>query len=55
MSEEHKNFTERILELIKDDKELHDAFVRLMDSLTELNKEKAKRMKERRTHIDRVR
>lgn len=50
-----KGFEERIIELIKDDKELHDAAVRLIDSLTELNKEKAKRMKERRTHIDQVR
>lgn len=50
-----KEFTERLIELIRDDKELHDATVRLIDSLTELNKEKAIRMKERRTHIDRVR
>lgn len=49
------DFTERIIELIKDDKELHDATVRLIDSITELNKEKAMRMKERRTHIGQVR
>ncbi len=49
------DFTERIIELIKDDPELHDASVRLMDSITELNKEKAIRMRERRTHIDIVR
>ena len=51
----YKDFTERMLELIRDDKELHDAAVRLIDSLTKLNKEKAMRMKERRMHIDRVR
>lgn len=51
----YKDFTERILELIQDDVELHDAVVRFIDSLTELNKEKAIRMKERRTHIDQVR
>ena len=50
-----KDFTDRIIELIKDDKELHDAVVKFIDSLSELNKEKAIRMKERRTHIDRVR
>lgn len=52
---QHKDFTERLIELIKDDKELHDASVRLIDSITELNNEKAMRMKERRTHIDQVR
>ncbi len=50
-----KDFTERIIELIRNDPELHDAFVRLIDSITNLNKEKAIRMKERRTHIDQIR
>lgn len=32
-----KDFLERLIELVKEDKELHDAAVRLLDSLTETN------------------
>ena len=32
-----KGFVERLIELVKDDKELHDASVRLMDSMANNN------------------
>jgi hypothetical protein len=43
------DFIERIAELIKDDKELHDATVRLLDALTEVQKEQVIRMIKKRT------
>lgn len=50
-----KDRIDKIIELLKDDKEIHDATVRLIDSLTELNKETAIRMKEKRVCVDYVR
>lgn len=35
MNKETKDFKERLIELVKDDKELHDATVRLINALAE--------------------
>lgn len=44
----NKDFTERIIELLKDDKELHDAAIRMLNSYSELLHEQAIDRKEKR-------
>lgn len=46
-----EEFITRLLELIKDDKALHDATVKLIEASAELKREQAIRMKERRIHL----
>jgi len=43
-----KDFTERIIELIKEDKELHDATVRLINVTAAEKEERVKRMQMKR-------
>lgn len=43
-----KDFTERIIELVKGDKELHDATVRLINAMAADKEEAIKRSQERR-------
>lgn len=50
-----KDIFERIVELVKEDKELHDATVKMINAMAELKHEQALRMKERRTQIDHIR
>ncbi|MDE1863682.1 MAG: hypothetical protein KGI33_12340 [Thaumarchaeota archaeon] len=37
-----KEFMERLVDLVENDKELHDATVRLLNTIATLNEEKAK-------------
>lgn len=50
-----KNLTERIVELLKDDKELHDAAVRFLNAYAESteisNKIRKERNEERKAHM----
>lgn len=49
-----KDFKERLIELVKDDKELHDATVRLIHSIaeqTEINNSYRKRRLEDKKHV----
>jgi len=47
-----KDFTERTIELIKEDKELHDATVRLINAMAAEKEEKVKRMQMKREKHD---
>lgn len=47
----NKDFFERILELVKDDKELHDATVRLIDSYSELIHERTLNQRAKRENV----
>ncbi len=44
----NKEFMDRLIELVKDDKELHDATVKLIESLADMNRAKAYQMRNRK-------
>lgn len=47
MNTKEKDWSERLVELVKDDKELHDATVRLINSMADLKQAQANRIKVR--------
>lgn len=46
-----KDFFERLIELVKDDKELHDAAVSMMNTYSELSHEQALDRKAKRENV----